>query len=65
MLHNGDLVWVTGYIRQDQDKIEVYTSGIVLENQTRRNTILVRLEKFNGDTNTDKRVLIKFVRKLT
>lgn len=65
MLRCGDPVWVKGYVRQGQDKVDVYSYGVILENQiNRKNTILVRLEKFNGEHNVDKRVLIKFITKL-
>jgi len=65
MFRMYDNVWVSGYIMQYGEKIDVFTSGVVLETQTtRRNTVLVRLDKFNGDTNVNKRVLVKFVRLL-
>jgi len=65
MLKEKDSVWVSGYIMQDGDKVDVFTSGTVVETQTkRRNTVLIKLDKFNGDTNVDKRVLVKFVRLL-
>lgn len=62
MFKEGQEVWVRGYITVAGQRIDVSTSGVVMETQIcRRSTLLVRLRNFDGCQDVVKRVLCKFV----
>ena len=61
----GDEVYVRGEVVDSEAAVFISSAGVVLENCiSGKRTLLVRLERYCGETEVEKKVPIKYINKL-